>query len=61
MRVILCDKCKTVLQEDDKIIVVSAVSYKLDANNDIKWEGVNISVLNGEHFCSIKCVKESLA
>lgn len=60
MKAILCDKCKKVLVESDKMIEASAVRYELGPGAAINREGISISVLTGYCFCSVKCLKESI-
>ena len=60
MKVILCDKCKKVLLQNDIVIVASAVSYGIDINAEINERGVSTSVLIGVHFCSTKCLKDNI-
>ena len=60
MKVILCDKCKKVLEECDKVIVASAVRHEVDINAEINAEGISVSVLTGDCFCSVACLKESI-
>ena len=60
MKVILCDKCKKVLEECDKVIVASAVRHEVDINAEINAEGISVSVLTGDSFCSVVCLKESI-
>ncbi len=61
MKVLLCDKCKEILEiGNNKVIVASAVWHKLMYEAHIEMESISLSVLTGEHFCSIKCLKESI-
>ena len=60
MKVILCDKCKKVLEWGDRVIVASAVRYEIMEGANISEEGISVSVLTGDCFCSVVCLKESI-
>lgn len=60
MKVILCDKCKKVLVESDRVIVAIAAKYEIGEDAEIYKQGISLSVLTGEHFCSVICLKESI-
>ena len=60
MKVILCDRCKKVLKENDQVIVASIIGYYIDENSEIYKDGIGASILVGTHFCSTKCLKERI-
>lgn len=60
MKVILCDKCRKVLEKGDKVIVASAVRYEIVGEVEIGIGGISRPVLTGDSFCSVVCLKESI-
>jgi len=60
MRVILCDNCKKVIEPGDRIIYGDLSRFELLDSLDLNIQGITTQVLIGKHFCSVKCVRESI-
>lgn len=60
MNVIKCDGCKKTLIRFDRVIIASAVEYEIGQDGHVDKEGISLHILIGQHFCSTKCLKDSI-
>lgn len=59
MKALLCDKCKRILSENEKVIVAH-IMYELNIDTIKRMEELNIPIVECKHFCSVECLKESI-
>lgn len=60
MKVIVCDRCGVTLLVGDKGIYGAVILSEVLVDVSFNTQGVEVDLLNGVHFCSVKCVNESL-
>lgn len=58
MKVLLCDKCEKVLRVGSTVIYGGLALHEI--LEELALASISLNILNGEHFCSTKCVKDGL-